>query len=221
MNCHVHAICNDQTPTVPSSRLVLHADDLGMNRAVSEGILRGFRDGLLTSTSLLANAPDAGRALQQWKGLAADHAAGRLPSAAARAKAGRSRPPVRSGRPPESHAGPAAYRQPLSGRVARLGRPFSRRFRPVRPAATARPTGSARPFGRNWNEQVQVVCDHGLQPTHLNGHQYIEMIPAVTRGRGRSCWSVSASRWCAWRGNARCCARPCCAATSGNGRWPA
>ncbi len=28
--------------------------------------------------------------------------------------------------------------------------------------------------------QLQFVCDHGLRPTHLNGHQYIEMIPAVT-----------------------------------------
>ena len=26
---------------------------------------------------------------------------------------------------------------------------------------------------------MQVVCDHGLRPTHLNGHQYIEMLPAT------------------------------------------
>ena len=28
---------------------------------------------------------------------------------------------------------------------------------------------------------MQVVCDQGLRPTHLNGHQYIETIPAVTQ----------------------------------------
>lgn len=69
-------------------RLVLHADDLGMNRAVTHGILRGFRLGLLTSTSLLANAPDAAR-LREWKRLEEDRAAGRLASQAVR-NAGRS-----------------------------------------------------------------------------------------------------------------------------------
>jgi chitin disaccharide deacetylase len=29
-------------------------------------------------------------------------------------------------------------------------------------------------------QQVLVICDHGLPPTHLNGHQYIEMIPAIS-----------------------------------------
>ena len=73
---------------VGSCNLVLHADDLGMNRAVNEGILRGFRHGLLTSTSLLANAPDAAWAIQQWKTLADEQAAGQLPSAAVRRKLG-------------------------------------------------------------------------------------------------------------------------------------
>jgi predicted glycoside hydrolase/deacetylase ChbG (UPF0249 family) len=26
-----------------------------------------------------------------------------------------------------------------------------------------------------------MVCDHGLRPSHLNGHQYIEMLPAVSK----------------------------------------
>jgi len=28
-----------------------------------------------------------------------------------------------------------------------------------------------------WQRQIEVVCDHGLWPTHLNGHQYVEMLP--------------------------------------------
>ena len=59
-------------------RVVMHADDLGMSRAVSEGILRGFSHGLLTSTSLLANAPDAARAMTQWTELARAGQAGEL-----------------------------------------------------------------------------------------------------------------------------------------------
>ena len=50
-------------------RIALHADDLGMNPAVTDGILQGFEQGLLTSTSLLSNAPDAARALDRWRQL--------------------------------------------------------------------------------------------------------------------------------------------------------
>jgi hypothetical protein len=28
-------------------------------------------------------------------------------------------------------------------------------------------------------EQVQFLCDHGLKPTHLNGHQYVELLPEI------------------------------------------
>ena len=124
--------------------------------------------------------PDAAAALQEWKVLAAEHAAGRLPSAATPTAAGRSRPAVRSGRPSESHPGPAALGQPLPGRVARPGRPFPGVF-----ALFVR----LRRYGGKFHaairaeldQQVQVVCDQGLRPTHLNGHQYIEMIPEVTQ----------------------------------------
>ena len=34
---------------------------------------------------------------------------------------------------------------------------------------------------RELEEQVQFVCDHGLKPTHLNGHQYVEMLPEIRR----------------------------------------
>ena len=39
--------------------VVFHADDFGMNRAVNDGVLRGFEQGALTSASILANAPAA------------------------------------------------------------------------------------------------------------------------------------------------------------------
>ena len=69
-------------------RVAFHADDFGMNRAVTDGILQGFRQGLLTSTSLLANAPDAGRALAEWDRLEQDRRGGVLPSSALRKRLG-------------------------------------------------------------------------------------------------------------------------------------
>ena len=65
-------------------RIVFHADDFGMNRAVTDGILRGIEHGLITGTSLLANAPDATRAIREWQRLQQAREVGRLPSAAIR-----------------------------------------------------------------------------------------------------------------------------------------
>jgi chitin disaccharide deacetylase len=159
--------------------LILHADDLGMNRAVSDGILRGFGEGLLTSTSLLANAPDAGRALGRWKILAADHAAGRLLSTARRAKLHDPQRPfdlgvhlnLTQGRPLSGSRYPAELLDP-AGRFPGVFVLFSQLRRHARRFQQAMQT--------ELEQQVQVVLDHGIQPTHLNGHQYIEMLPAIT-----------------------------------------
>jgi predicted glycoside hydrolase/deacetylase ChbG (UPF0249 family) len=162
-------------PTPP--RLVLHADDLGMNRAVTAGVLGGFRHGLLTSTSLLANAPDAPDALEQWKTLLSEHAAGRLPSAARRKQLDDPLRPfdlgvhlnLTQGRP-LSDSYPAELLD-SEGRFpsvfalfARLGHRGDRFQAAIRAELIA---------------QAQMVCDQGLRPTHLNGHQYIEMLPVV------------------------------------------
>lgn len=160
------------------TRLVLHADDLGINRAVTDGILRGFRDGLLTSTSLLANAPDVACALERWKGLDADRAAGHLPSQVIRRALGDPECPFDLGvhlnltqGQPLSRGYPAELLDSegcfpgvfaIFARLRRCGDRFHDAIR------------------TELEQQVQVMLDRGLRPTHLNGHQYVEMIPAVT-----------------------------------------
>lgn len=39
-------------------QLILNADDFGMTRGVNEGIIRAHREGVLTSTTLMANGPE-------------------------------------------------------------------------------------------------------------------------------------------------------------------
>ena len=70
----------------------------------------------------------------------------------------------------------------LSGRVARCRRLFSRDFRPF-PAAAAAAVGGrlAAAIEEELTCQVQFMLDRGHRPTHLNGHQYIEMLPVVGR----------------------------------------
>ena len=158
--------------------LVLHADDFGMNRAVTDGILRGFRQGLLTSTSLLANAPDADRALSQWKELAAEQTAGRLPSAEVRRRLGDPECPfdlgvhlnLTQGRPLGGNRYPADLRD-SEGRFLGIFSLFAKLWRSGDKYRAA--------IRDQWQRQLQFLCDHGLHPTHLNGHQYVEMLPAT------------------------------------------
>ena len=161
-----------------SRRLVLHADDLGMNRLVSEGILHGFRTGPLTSASLLSNGPDAARALQQWGELCADQRSGGLPSSPLRQRLDdRGRPfdlgihlNLTEGRPLDAAAYPPELLDEegcfpgvsaLFGRLHRSGG----RFREA--------------LANELSRQTQFMLDHGARPTHLNGHQYIELLPGV------------------------------------------
>jgi chitin disaccharide deacetylase len=46
-------------------RLIVNADDFGLTRGVNRGIARAFREGILTSTTLMANGPAFDDAIEQ------------------------------------------------------------------------------------------------------------------------------------------------------------
>lgn len=162
----------------PRRGLALHADDFGMNDAVTGGILEAFRDGLLTSASVLANAPGCSRGLVQWKELQSSFAQGDLPSCAARRRLGDSRAPfdlgihlnLTQGRPLTADGYPPQLldRQGLFPGVSGLFRRLlvhGRRFRLE--------------IERELRAQIEVLLDHGIAPTHLNAHQYVDLLPVV------------------------------------------
>ncbi|MEN6558384.1 MAG: ChbG/HpnK family deacetylase [Thermoguttaceae bacterium] len=158
-------------------RVSLHADDLGLNRSVDDGVVRGFRDGLLTSASVLANAPDVPHAMDAWKSLLADQSAGSLPSSEFRTRLDDPRRPFDLG---------------VHGNLTQ-GRPLTRDFPSELLDAEGRFLGVFSLFGRlhrggrrfsaairaELKRQIERVADHGVQPTHFNGHQYVELFPAV------------------------------------------
>lgn len=161
-----------------SPRVVLHADDLGLNRAVNEGILQSARQGLLTSASLLANAPQAAEALAGWQELLTAQRDGSLPSSAARRRLDDPRQPfdlgihlnLTQGRPLTAGRYPAE----LLDREGRFPGPGPL-FRHLRGRATA----FAAVIEAELSAQIEFMLDRQAKPTHLNGHQYVEMMPAL------------------------------------------
>jgi predicted glycoside hydrolase/deacetylase ChbG (UPF0249 family) len=160
------------------NRLLLHADDFGLNEAVTRGIIEGLSSGLLTGTSLLTNAPAAPLAVDQWKRLEQLRAGGGLPAAAMRSNLGDGSLPfdlgvhlnLTQGRPLTAPRYPEELLD-ADGRFLSPGRLFrkllvgGRRWRPA--------------LGNELAAQIEWLLDRGLRPTHLNGHQYAEMMPVV------------------------------------------
>jgi predicted glycoside hydrolase/deacetylase ChbG (UPF0249 family) len=209
-----------------ASRVAFHADDFGMNRRVSLGIAAGFDRGLLTSTSWLANAPDACHALTLWKVLLERQSAGTLASSALRNRLGDPAAPfdlgihvnLTQGRP--LTAGYPAELLDADGRfpgVYGLWRRLWRRAERFRAAIVA-----------ELSAQIERLLDHDVRPSHFNGHQYVETLPPVAavvppllerysirvvripiprgrprRWRFRTAIESSAKNWCARRFQAR------------------
>lgn len=48
-------------------KLIMNADDFGLSEAVNYGILKGFQDGILTSTTIMANMPGFDHAVELAK----------------------------------------------------------------------------------------------------------------------------------------------------------
>ncbi len=166
------------TTSAVERRIVLHADDFGMNSAVTDGILRGFDEGLLTSTSLLSNAPDAAPALDCWRQLESRRRNGGLKSAARRRRLDDPTQPfdlgvhlnLTQGRPMIGARFPAELLD-RAGRFAGIFGLF-RRLRRATKSTLVR-------IEEELACQVQFMIDRGHRPSHINGHQYIELLPSV------------------------------------------
>lgn len=150
-----------------------------MNRAVNDGVLDGFARGVLTSTSVLANAPDVSSALGRWKDLEADRAAGNLPSTAWRRRLDDPAEPFDLG----VHLNLTQGRPLTAGRYPPELLDAEGRF-PGIFGLYRRLCGGRRRFAAAIQDelacQIQVLLDHGQVPSHLNGHQYAELIPTVS-----------------------------------------
>jgi predicted glycoside hydrolase/deacetylase ChbG (UPF0249 family) len=159
-------------------RVVLHADDLGLNSAIDDGILDSFRHGVLTSTSVLANGPSAEQALIQVRRLSTAWCEDRLTESQHRLALDDPRLPfdlgvhlnLTQGRPLTAERYPSELLDD-EGRFPGVGPLFAALLRSRRKWQAALRAELA--------AQIAWVADHGLRPTHVNGHQYVELFPGV------------------------------------------
>ena len=134
----------------------MHADDLGWTEGVNRGIVEAHRKGLVTSTSLLAN----GRAFE---------------SALAAAK---SNPQLGIGVHLNLSDGPPSARaDEVRGLLNEAGEleegPQSLLLR------IASRSLALEEVEREWDAQIRKVRATGIEPTHLDGHKHVQMLPGL------------------------------------------
>jgi len=136
--------------------LIVNADDLGWTEGVNRGIAETHRNGIVTSASLLAN----GRAFSSGVELA------------------RTTPALGVGvhlnlSDGEPVAGRELVTTLLNERGELEGRPESLLLR------LARRSILLEEVEREWDAQIQKVRDSGIEPTHLDGHKHVQMLPGL------------------------------------------
>jgi chitin disaccharide deacetylase len=136
--------------------LIVNADDLGWTDGVNRGIVEAFRNGIVTSTSLLAN----GAAFSS--GVAAAKAAPGLGLGV--------HLNLSDGAPV---ADPESVTSLLNDDGLFAGGPESLLLRRARRGLPLNEVEA------EWDAQIQKVRDAGIAPTHLDGHKHVHMLPGL------------------------------------------
>jgi len=136
--------------------LIVNADDLGWTDGVNRGIADAHRQGLVTSTSLLAN----GRAFDS----ALDVARGN-PALGVGVHLNLSDGPPTA--PPENVRGLLNSENCLEDGPETLLLRIASRSLPLEE------------IEREWDAQIQKVREAGIHPTHVDGHKHVQMLPGL------------------------------------------
>ena len=136
--------------------LIVNADDLGWTEGINRGILKAFHHGIVTSTSVLANG--------------AAFAAG--------IKAAESAPGLGVGVHLNlSNGSPVTVRESVTSLLKPDGQfsggPESLLLKRARGGLVLREVEA------EWDAQIQKVRDAGIEPTHVDGHKHVHMLPGL------------------------------------------
>ena len=136
--------------------LIVNADDLGWTEGVNRGIAEAHRKGLVTSTSLLANGQAFDSAVE---------VARKNPALGVGVHLNLSDGPPTA--PAEKVRGLINGKGALEGGPENLLLRIARRSLPVEEVE------------REWDAQIRKVRDAGVEPTHLDGHKHVQMLPGL------------------------------------------
>ena len=140
------------------SRLIVHGDDFGLSHKVNQGILRAHCDGILTSTSVLAN----GAAFEEAMALS------------------REVPTLDLGiHLTLTEEWPVLPRDAIASLVDTQGRFYNHAMTFIKRYISGQI--SVEEIRRELDAQVRKVLSHGVPVSHLDGHQHIHMLPAIRR----------------------------------------
>ncbi|HVB34014.1 MAG TPA: ChbG/HpnK family deacetylase [Patescibacteria group bacterium] len=143
-------------------RLIVNGDDFGYTPGVNAGIVRAYRDGILTSTTLMAGGDafdDAVRMASENPGLGIGC---HLVLVGERAVA------------------PAAEIPTLADREGRLPASIGKLF-----LRLARGGVRQEDMETELRAQVRRICDAGIRPTHVDTHKHTHLSPRVMRAVAR------------------------------------
>jgi len=138
-------------------RLIVNADALGWSEPVTRGILQAHREGVLTSTTVMANLPGAAEALRLARAEAPDLAIGIHLN-------------LTEGRP----LAPVGEVAPLVDAEGNLRRSLPALWRAARRSEAVRQA-----IGRELELQVAWARDQGLAPSHFDSHKHVHLHPAI------------------------------------------
>jgi predicted glycoside hydrolase/deacetylase ChbG (UPF0249 family) len=136
--------------------LIVNADDFGWTEGVNRGIVEAFRNGIVTSTSLLANGTAFAEAVELSRTAHGLSVGVHLNL---------------------SDGAPVAERETVTTLLNHKGEfaggPESLLLRRARGGLLLDEVE------REWDAQIQKVRDAGIEPTHLDGHKHVHMLPGL------------------------------------------
>jgi hopanoid biosynthesis associated protein HpnK len=139
-------------------KLIVHADDFGLTEKVNDGIIKAHLDGILTSTSIMAN------------GSAFDHAV----------RLARSTPSLDIGvHLTLINENPILPPERLPTLVDSIGRMHNHAFGFTRRYLLGRI--NLEEAKAELESQIKMILQAGIIPSHLDSHQHLHMLPGVLK----------------------------------------
>jgi hopanoid biosynthesis associated protein HpnK len=142
----------------PGTRLIVHADDFGLSETVNRAVIAAHENGIVTATSLMAGGEAFEHAVSLAKACPTLDVGVHLTLTEQRCVAA---------------ADTVRSLVDADGRLAPHAIPFALRYLRGKIALADVRT--------ELDAQIRRVLDHGLTPSHLDGHQHVHVLPGIAR----------------------------------------